>query len=376
MAVYKVIQDIEAEDKLLGPLTLKQFIYACISAGFLFAAFMVATRIKVYAAIPFIPLVVIPGILAAPLGKDQPTDIWLVAQIRFLFKPHKRIWDQNDIKQLVNITAPKKIERQYSDNLTQGEVKSRLKILATTIDSRGWALRGMDPSTYAAPVMAIPDSDRLLNPYANTTSAAVESNISASADIMDAQNNPLAQHFEQMVEQSEQNTKNIAVKKMQQPHAKEPSVVQKSKITKEDIKFMDKQQPKDIFEPDSAMFGAAIIEKDNTKTAKGSKVESINLDEQKLLEKIKQDKQRVDEQNRLANERQKTIKTTRQLEEEIAQKLAQRNQEADKAQAVTPLKNTDIVNLANTNDLSVATIAGIAKRKSRDGIIEGEIKLH
>ncbi|HLG90757.1 MAG TPA: hypothetical protein VI336_01165, partial [Candidatus Saccharimonadales bacterium] len=34
MAVYKVIQDIEAEDKLVGPLTLKGFIYALI-AGFL-----------------------------------------------------------------------------------------------------------------------------------------------------------------------------------------------------------------------------------------------------------------------------------------------------------------------------------------------------
>jgi len=32
MATYKVIQDIEAEDKLVGPLTLRQFIYAAIAA--------------------------------------------------------------------------------------------------------------------------------------------------------------------------------------------------------------------------------------------------------------------------------------------------------------------------------------------------------
>ena len=31
MATYKVIQDIEAEDKLLGPLTLRQFIYAAVA---------------------------------------------------------------------------------------------------------------------------------------------------------------------------------------------------------------------------------------------------------------------------------------------------------------------------------------------------------
>ncbi|MGH7158305.1 MAG: PrgI family mobile element protein [Candidatus Saccharimonadales bacterium] len=32
MATYKVIQDIEAEDKILGPLTLRQFIYAGVAA--------------------------------------------------------------------------------------------------------------------------------------------------------------------------------------------------------------------------------------------------------------------------------------------------------------------------------------------------------
>ena len=39
MAVYKVIQDIEAEDKLLGPLTLKQFIFGAVAVGFAFVAF-------------------------------------------------------------------------------------------------------------------------------------------------------------------------------------------------------------------------------------------------------------------------------------------------------------------------------------------------
>jgi hypothetical protein len=39
MAVYKVIQDVEAEDKLLGPLTLKGFIYALIAATCAFIEF-------------------------------------------------------------------------------------------------------------------------------------------------------------------------------------------------------------------------------------------------------------------------------------------------------------------------------------------------
>jgi hypothetical protein len=49
MAVYKVIQDIEAEDKLLGPLTLKGFIYAMIAgtcAYINFRLLMVGTPLK------------------------------------------------------------------------------------------------------------------------------------------------------------------------------------------------------------------------------------------------------------------------------------------------------------------------------------------
>lgn len=44
MAVYKVLQDIEAEDKLIGPLTLRQFIYAAIGAIFLWLSYVSLTK--------------------------------------------------------------------------------------------------------------------------------------------------------------------------------------------------------------------------------------------------------------------------------------------------------------------------------------------
>jgi multisubunit Na+/H+ antiporter MnhF subunit len=42
MAVYKVIQDIEAEDKLVGFLTLKTFIYAIIAVVLAYLNFRIA----------------------------------------------------------------------------------------------------------------------------------------------------------------------------------------------------------------------------------------------------------------------------------------------------------------------------------------------
>ncbi len=41
MATYKVLQDIEAEDKILGPLSLRQFIYGLITVFFLYLCFIV-----------------------------------------------------------------------------------------------------------------------------------------------------------------------------------------------------------------------------------------------------------------------------------------------------------------------------------------------
>src|SRR5581483_7467472 len=109
MAVYKVIQDIEAEDKLLGPLTLKGFIYFVI-AGFL--AFL-NVRISIGGTgggyrfiavfILFWPMLLF-GVLASPLGGEQPTEVWLLSHVRFFLKSKIRIWNQLGQAQLVTIT--------------------------------------------------------------------------------------------------------------------------------------------------------------------------------------------------------------------------------------------------------------------------------
>ena len=95
------------------------------------------------------------------------------------------------------------------------------------------------------------------------------------------------------------------------------------------------------------------------------------IDEKQLLQHIKEQKQHT------ANDgwaHHKTIKTPAQIAAEEAEQKKQ--QLLNKAQAVTPQKNPDIVELANTNDLSVASVAQLAKRKSQDNNGEIVIKLH
>ena len=85
MATYKVIQDIEAEDKLLGPLTLKQFVYAGVTAICLYASFLALTKHVTFLLAIFLPPGLLTGFLAFPWKRDQPTEVWAVAKIRFLF---------------------------------------------------------------------------------------------------------------------------------------------------------------------------------------------------------------------------------------------------------------------------------------------------
>ena len=164
MATYKVIQDVEAEDKILGPLTLKQLIFAIIVVGFGFGAFRVVTITgSIFTAIPFLPFMIVFGALAAPLGKNQPTEVWLAAQIHFLTKPKLRLWDQSDLKEVVHITVPKKVQKVYTDGLSQKQVKSRLSALSSTLDSRGWAVKNINLNASSSTNGQTPQDDRLIS---------------------------------------------------------------------------------------------------------------------------------------------------------------------------------------------------------------------
>lgn len=200
MATYKVLQDIEAEDKLIGPLTLRQFIYALAAALNGYLTFMVITKGAAFMAAIFIPLTLICAFFCWPWSRDQPTEVWALAKIRFLVKPRKRIWNQSGIKELVTITAPKRVEQILTNGLSQNEVQSRLHALADTIDSRGWAIKNVNISMYGQPalIMNNPTSDRLIN-AASLPQPVSNVDVKAADDMLDVQNNPVAAQFDTMI---------------------------------------------------------------------------------------------------------------------------------------------------------------------------------
>lgn len=213
MAVYKVIQDIEAEDKLLGPLSLKGFVYAAISAVSIFISVRIGisgapSLIKGVIILMCVPPALLFGVLASPLGREQPTEVWLLSRVRFMLKARIRKWDQSGTKQLVTITAPKKIQQQLTKNFSKMEVSSRLQALANTLDSRGWAIKNqalnVDPTILAQEVEE--NNDRLAS-ATNLTQVAPEIDIKPEDDILDEQNNEKAQNMEFKMREAEEQRK-------------------------------------------------------------------------------------------------------------------------------------------------------------------------
>ncbi len=142
MAVYKVPQDVEADDKLIGPFSFRQFIYLIVVAMAGAAAWGLYQLFPLLIVIP-LPIIVFFGALALPLRKDQPMEIYLAALISFYLKPRQRLWDPDGIDSLIEITVPKVAEFQRTKDISQSEAEQRFGYLAELVDSQGWAVRGM-----------------------------------------------------------------------------------------------------------------------------------------------------------------------------------------------------------------------------------------
>jgi hypothetical protein len=204
VAEYKLIQDVEAEDKILGPLTLRQFIFALVATFMFYLCFIAVTKHMLVLLALFLPPALFCAFFAFPFGRDQPTETWALAKLRFWFKPRRRVWNQSGVKELVTITVPKKVERVLTNGLSQTEVKSRLRALTDTIDSRGWAIKHASSSGYTQPVVVSGGSDRLID-ITSLPQDVTTDEVSAVDDIMDETNNPIARQFEAMIDQSSQN---------------------------------------------------------------------------------------------------------------------------------------------------------------------------
>lgn len=194
MAEHKVPQDVEADDKLIGPFSFRQFVYLMIAAGAGFLAFLFG-RIAVPLAFIPAPICLFFLVIALPLRKDQPTEIYLAALIKYMFKPRVRVWQADGEKPLVEISNPAVDDTLKVKDLAGDEVSRRLSFLANLSDTQGWSTRGV----------AMPNNTNLTDEFA--------------ADAVNAQDmledgGALSSSIEHMLDKSEQQVRQNAINQM------------------------------------------------------------------------------------------------------------------------------------------------------------------
>ncbi len=142
MAEHKVPQDVEAEDKLLGPFSFRQFLYLLVALGAGALAYFLGTLAVPLALIPS-PVAILFLVLALPLRKDQPMETYLAAMIHFYFSPNRRIWDADGQEALIEITNPRTDDGPQVKDIGGAEAAQRLSFLAEVSDTQGWSTRGI-----------------------------------------------------------------------------------------------------------------------------------------------------------------------------------------------------------------------------------------
>ena len=205
MSVYKVPQDVEAEDKLLGPFSFRQFVFLIIAVIGIAIAYGLSTILLPLAIIP-VPIIIFFGALALPLKKDQPMEVYLAAVISFMLKPKKRLWQPDGIERLVEVIAPKVEEKTYGNNYDQAEVQRRLSYLANLVDSQGWSIRGVN------------------NPNSSMR-ADLFNEGQAANDILD-ENSTTAQNINHLINQSDVRRRQEVIQKMQTGQSATPPPTQ------------------------------------------------------------------------------------------------------------------------------------------------------
>ena len=378
MATYKVIQDIEAEDKLVGPLTLRQFIYACIAAVCAYLSFLAVAKGLSLLLIITIPPMSFTGFFAFPWGRDQPTEVWALAKIRFFLKPRRRIWDQSGVKDLVTVTAPKRPVQVLTDGLSPDQVQSRLVALASTLDTRGWAVKNVSTNLFdPARIGTIPDSDRLVAP-SRLPREVPQTDITAGDDMLDEANNPRAARLSEMINASSKSRRQQLVDRLRfsaksttsaQQAARPASVVAPPHIPSAqlpapaDYWFLNK--PVDLPQPGGAQPSVATASQtlpaDPTAGAgqpTGASAAEPTADEEALAEALRERREKA---SQVVNYQHMKVIQPLGLRAMQAQAAAvQQGRAVSAAPQVTPLANPAKMVLASNDDLNIATIARIA----------------
>lgn len=333
MAQYKVPQDVEADDKLIGPFSFRQFVYLLVAAG------LIALAVGLFQLFPLLAIIPIPFAffflaLALPLKKDQPMETYLAALVSYYLKPRTKKWMSGQRESTILITAPKIVEDKRTRDITGEEATHRLSFLADIVDTEGLAIKGAGASPMREDLVA-------------------EAN--ATPDMFEAYQ---SQVLNRVIDQDKMSRHNDAVKEMRDAIARNKDAFSNS-LDEEPMAGGERVIKRPGETPAPVMNPAAAAAPEPPKP-------TIIMPEK--TEKIEEEEIPIPRVGLMEN-------AVLKADEDVGNSdvIVMPDLEAEKPQAESstkPVKNS-IMELAHNNDFSVATIAKEANRIN--GKDEGEV---
>lgn len=163
---YKVPQNIDIQDRVIGPLTLKQFLYVIAGGAIILILYF---SIPSFIGFIFFPLAILVGGIFGALAFYSPEgrtlEGFLGSVSSTLIKPRKRIW-KKEVTSFRETAEKMTEEKNNSEKKAKKFTTNDLEKLAFIVDSGGFEKeiksRGIaaaiNPDTKAEPISALNDS--------------------------------------------------------------------------------------------------------------------------------------------------------------------------------------------------------------------------
>jgi hypothetical protein len=223
MSQYKVPQDVEAEDHILGPLTLKQFIYAIVAVAWAGMFFFVLKKVIILYVIVVLPISLLFLLLAFYKRDGQNFEQLLIALVGFFANSRKRIWRKEAVVESFHVEAAK--PKEELSQRSSADVRAELTRLGELADARGIN----HPQAHV--VMPASMMTGELNSAMVPAAPIIEE---PATDLYDISTSPLASNLNALIEQAAADVRTEALEQMkakiaQAPaHPKEPAKPEKS----------------------------------------------------------------------------------------------------------------------------------------------------
>lgn len=136
---FKVPQNIDMADKIIGSLTMTQFLYVLVGGmtDYILLQSVFPTQ-PVLFFILAVPIALLTFMLAFIKINDMPFPKFIQAALLYMASPKQRVWGKSvDLSSPVRIEAPKKVEKP---RVIKGHIeKSEIEKMASVLDTSGWS---------------------------------------------------------------------------------------------------------------------------------------------------------------------------------------------------------------------------------------------